>query len=139
MKINRIIIAAIPALLLIVSFAYITVPQTAVSEPRIVLTPKPGPEPRINGTMVFGVRPGSPFLFTIPVTGLRPMKYDVLNLPKGLTCNPDNGQITGTIQTSGEYNTTFKVTNKLGSVQRKFKIVCGNTLALTPHCLQMMK
>ena len=43
MKINRILIAAIPALLLIVSFAYTTVPQTAVSEPRIVLTPKPGP------------------------------------------------------------------------------------------------
>jgi alpha-galactosidase len=133
MKRKHLFFAAMFAIILIFSFGFTSVPQTAVSEPRIVLTPKPGPEPRINGTMVFGVRPGSPFLFTIPVTGLRPMKYDVLNLPKGLTCNPDNGQITGTIQTPGEYNTTFKVTNKLGSVQRKFKIVCGNTLALTPH------
>jgi hypothetical protein len=34
-----------------------------------VLTPLPGPEPRINGAKVFGVvRPGSPFMFTIPAT-----------------------------------------------------------------------
>src|SRR5450759_1703103 len=133
MKRKHLFFAAMFAIILIFSFGFTSVSQTAVSEPRIVLTPKPGPEPRINGTMVFGIRPGSPFLFTIPVTGLRPMKYDVLNLPKGLTCNPDNGQITGMIVAPGEYNTTFKVTNKLGSVQRKFKIVCGNTLALTPH------
>ena len=29
-----------------------------------ILTPKPGPEPRINGTRIFGIRPGSPFLFS---------------------------------------------------------------------------
>jgi len=133
MKRKHIFPAAILTILLIVSFAYTSDPQTGASEPKIVLTPKPGPEPRINGTKIFGVRPGSPFLFTIPVTGIRPMKYEVLNLPKGLTCSPDNGQITGTIETPGEYNTTFKVTNKMGTSQRKFKIVCGNTLALTPH------
>jgi len=26
-------------------------------EPKIILTPKSGPEPRINGTKIFGVRP----------------------------------------------------------------------------------
>jgi hypothetical protein len=34
-------------------------------EPAIVLTPKSGPKPRINGAKVFGARPGAPFLFTI--------------------------------------------------------------------------
>ena len=30
-------------------------------------------------------------------------------------------------------HTTFRVTNERGSVQRDFKIVCGDKLALTPH------
>ena len=34
-------------------------------EPAIVLTPKSGAKPRINGAKVFGARPGAPFLFTI--------------------------------------------------------------------------
>ncbi len=102
-------------------------------EPKIILTPKPGTEPRINGTKIFGVRPGSPFLFTIPVTGRRPMKYEVLNIPAGLSCDSKTGQITGTLNTRGEYLTTFRVTNELGSAVREFKIVCGDKLALTPH------
>ena len=61
------------------------------------------------------------------------MKYEVLNIPEGLACNPETGMITGTINTKGEYRTTFRVTNDLGSAEREFKIVCGETLALTPH------
>jgi alpha-galactosidase len=104
-----------------------------ITEPKIILTPKPGPEPRINGAKIFGVKPGSPFLFTIPVTGERPMKYLVINLPEGLICDANTGQITGTIEKPGEYLTTFRVTNRLGSAERAFKIVCGGNLALTPH------
>jgi len=102
-------------------------------ETKIILTPKPGPEPRINGTKIFGVRPGSPFLFKIPATGNKPLKYEVLNLPEGLKCDPVNGQIEGTINRPGEYRTTFMVSNKLGSAKREFKIVCGDNIALTPH------
>jgi alpha-galactosidase len=102
-------------------------------EPEIILTPKPGPEPRINGTKIFGVRPGSPFLFTIPVTGKRPIKYEVLNLPAGLKCDPKTGQITGNLSEPGEYITTIRVSNGIGSAERTFKIVCGDKLALTPH------
>ena len=102
-------------------------------EPEIILTPKPGPEPRINGTKIFGVRPGSPFLFTIPATGNKPMKYMVLNLPAGLKCDPEIGQIKGTLSEPGEYITTIRVSNEIGSAERKFKIVCGDKLALTPH------
>jgi alpha-galactosidase len=103
------------------------------AEQKIILTPKPGPEPRINGAKIFGVRPGSPFLFTIPATGERPMKYEVVNLPSGLRCDPNTGQITGTLEKKGDYMTIFRVTNTKGKAERQFKIVCGETLALTPH------
>lgn len=102
-------------------------------EPRVILTPKPGPEPRINGAKIFGVRPGSPFLFTIPATGEKPLRYEVTNLPGGLTLDQQSGQITGAIQTSGDYAMVFKVSNARGTSIRAFKIVCGDKLALTPH------
>lgn len=44
-------------------------------EPEI-LTPKPPAKPRINGAKVFGVRPDSPFLFTIAATGNRPIRAE---------------------------------------------------------------
>ncbi len=107
--------------------------KVAADEARVILTPAPSPNVRINGAKIFGVRPGSPFLFKIPATGRKPMKYEVLNLPEGLACNPETGMITGTLNTKGEYKTTFRVTNELGSAERDFRIVCGETLALTPH------
>lgn len=45
-----------------------------------ILTPPPGPEPKINGARVFGIRPNSPFLFTIPATGSRPMNLYAYNM-----------------------------------------------------------
>ncbi|HAM09161.1 MAG: hypothetical protein A2X05_13250 [Bacteroidetes bacterium GWE2_41_25] len=108
-------------------------PGTETPEEKIILTPKPSPSPRINGTKVFGVRPGSPFLFTIAVTGNRPMKYEVLNLPAGLSCDAETGRITGVLDTPGEYNTTVRTTNSLGTAEREFRIICGDQLALTPH------
>lgn len=108
----------------------------AIDPPReeaVILTPKPPKTPRINGPKVFGVRPGSPFLFTIPATGDRPMRFDVASLPSGLQVDPANGQITGTLRERGEHRVVFKVSNALGTAERPFKIVCGDQLALTPH------
>ena len=119
--------------LIIISGSCSKSPRGAIVEPKIILTPKPGPAPRINGAKVFGVRPGSPFLFTIPATGERPVKYEVVNLPSGLTCDENTGQISGIIEKPGEYITTFRVRNKSGIAERSFRIVCGETLALTPH------
>lgn len=101
-------------------------------EKAVILTPKPSPAPRINGARVFGVRPGNPFLFTIPATGERPIEFSVDNLPKGLTVNSENGQITGSIEKRGEYVVTFHAKNARGQTSRPFKIVCGDTLSLTP-------
>ena len=102
-------------------------------EQRIVLTPKPGTQPRINGAKIFGVRPGSPVLFTIPATGERPLRYEISNLPAGLTIDSKTGQITGTLQAPGDYAMVFKVSNAHGIATRPFKIMCGDKLALTPH------
>lgn len=102
-------------------------------EPAVILTPKPPRAPRINGARVFGVRPEHPFLFTIPATGDRPMTFSVKGLPKGLAVDPRTGQITGSLKKAGQHVVTFRAENASGRAERKFKIVCGGTLALTPH------
>ena len=98
----------------------------------VILTPKPPATPRINGARVFGVRPGRPFLFTIPATGQRPMEFAVDGLPVGLKIDAQSGQITGSLASPGEYVVTFRTKNALGEAQRKFRIVCGDSIALTP-------
>ena len=70
-------------------------------EEAVILTPKPPLKPRINGAKVFGVRPGSPFLFTIPATDDRPMEFSAKGLPKGLKLDAKTGRITGS---SDNYN-----------------------------------
>jgi alpha-galactosidase len=102
-------------------------------EAAVILTPKPARTPRINGARIFGIHPGHPFLFTIPATGDRPMTFAVDHLPKGLAVDASTGQIQGRIEKLGEYVVTFRAANQLGKAKRKFKIVCGETLALTPH------
>ncbi len=97
-----------------------------------ILTPAAPATPRINGASVFGVRPGSPFLFTIPATGNRPMTFAVQKLPRGLKLDAQTGQITGALEKSGEFTVTLVAKNKLGTAKKKFRIVCGDTIALTP-------
>ena len=104
-----------------------------LKEEKVILTPKPGPEPRINGPKVYGCRPGSPFIYRIPCTGRRPIRFSVENLPPTLKLDETNGIITGTApDKSGEYIVTLKAINRKGSSQRAFKIVVGDALALTP-------
>jgi alpha-galactosidase len=103
--------------------------HTEVAE---ILTPKPPATPRINGAKVFGVRPGSPFMYTIAATGRRPMTFAAENLPEGLKLDPQTGRITGVMQKRGEYNVILRAENALGQARRNFKIVCGDAIALTP-------
>lgn len=112
--------------------APVAVERPRVVEPAIRLTPPPAPSPRINGGKVFGVRPGSPFLFTVAATGDRPMTFAADNLPSSLKLDPSNGQITGTLDKAATYDVTLTAKNAHGEARRAFKIVCGDTLALTP-------
>ena len=68
-----------------------------------ILTPRPEPQPRINGARVFGVRPGRPVLYTIAATGERPMKFSAANLPQGLHVDKQTGRITGAVDERGTW------------------------------------
>jgi len=104
----------------------------AVATPPYILTPAAPATPRINGPEVFGVRPGSPFLYTIPATGDRPMKFSAKNLPWGLKVNSQTGRITGRLKKTGEIVITLVAKNSLGVAEKQFRIVVGDQIALTP-------
>ncbi len=97
-----------------------------------VISPPPPATPRINGARVFGVRPGSPLLYTIAASGLRPMQFMAENLPAGLQLNPESGQITGGLEIKGDYRVTLIAQNDLGCAQRDLLIRCGEEICLTP-------
>jgi len=130
----------------------------APPEEAVLLTPPAPALPRINGPKVYGVRPGHPFLYRIPATGERPMTFAAEGLPAGLSLDAQSGIITGTVAAripnmggasaprpaqpetqqgrGAEAPPTFRVTlvakNGRGEARREFRIVVGNTLALTP-------
>ena len=101
------------------------------SEPYI-LTPKPPATPRINSAGVYGVRPGSPFLFRIAATGDRPMIFSAKKLPEGLKLDPETGIITGKINSKGTYEVELSAKNAKGSASKKLRIEAGDRIALTP-------
>jgi len=97
-----------------------------------ILTPPPPAKPRINGARVFGVRPDSPFLFAVPVTGDRPMTFAAKGLPAGLRIDSETGRITGRLTEPGTYIVTLVARNAKGRSERTLRIVCGDRIALTP-------
>jgi alpha-galactosidase len=104
-----------------------------LEEEKVILTPRPGPKPQINGPKVYGCRPGRPFIFRIPCLGKRPIRFSAENLPPTLKLDSATGIISGTAPAElGEYSIILKATSRHGSSQRTFKIVVGDTLAMTP-------
>jgi len=98
-----------------------------------ILTPKPPATPRINGPRVYGARPGHPFLYRIPATGARPMTFSATGLPPSLRLDRATGIVSGTTPTErGGYLVTLRAVNARGVSTRPFRIVVGDTLALTP-------
>lgn len=97
-----------------------------------ILTPKAGPAPRINGPKVFGVRPGRPVLYRLPVTGLRPMELSARNLPQGLTFDSKSQILSGSLEKRGEYEIIFSAKNEKGYAERKFTLKVGDNICLTP-------
>ena len=97
-----------------------------------ILTPKPPSSPRIHGPVLYGLRPGSPLIYRIPCTGERPVRFEAVSLPEGILLNKETGIMTGKIEKPGSYTMTLKAKNSYGSFTRKFTLVVGNKLALTP-------
>ncbi len=115
----------IPVLLLLFATA-------ATAQEPALLTPPPGAAPQIHGPTVYACGPKHPFLYRIPVTGRRPMLFSAEGLPPKLELDASTGIIRGAIAGRGEYRVTLRAANQQGRAQRPLKIVCGETLALTP-------
>jgi alpha-galactosidase len=109
-----------------------TMPRPISGEERIVLTPPPGPAPRIWGPRVYGCRPGRPFLYRIPTQGERPMQFSARGLPASLVLDAATGIITGPAPERGEHRVTLRARNVKGTATREFRIVSGDVLSLTP-------
>jgi alpha-galactosidase len=126
----------IPFALAILALAPFAVAETAPSavpdaEPGR-LTPPESPAPRINGAKVFGVRPGSPLLFQLAVSGERPMRFTAEGLPSGATLDATTGMISGKLTGRGEFPVKVTATNARGSATGMVKIVVSDRIALTP-------
>jgi alpha-galactosidase len=97
-------------------------------------TPQAPPTPRIHGPKLYGARPGHPFLYRIPCTGLRPVQFSAVGLPPSLALDGATGIISGSAPpAAGEYPVTLTAVNSQGSATRSFKIVVGEQLGLTPQ------
>lgn len=97
-------------------------------------TPKPPETPHLNGPKIYGARPGHPFLYRIPSTGDRPMRFSARNLPHSLKVDRKSGIISGNApEQPGEYVVTLVASNARGKVTRSFKIVVGDKIGLTPQ------
>ena len=107
-------------------------PAATGSDAAALLTPKPGPQPRLNGPTICGCRPGHPFLYRIPCQGQRPIRFAADGLPATLVLDGASGIITGQAPAAGTYRVTLHATNEHGEATRWFRVVAGDTLALTP-------
>jgi alpha-galactosidase len=119
-------------------FALALVPFLAAAQPtnpvsvREIRTPRAGAAPRLNGPEVFGVRPGHPLLYRIPATGERPMQFSVSNLPDGLRVDSTTGDLSGSLTKPGSYRLMLRAKNAKGTAQKPFRVVVGESIALTP-------
>ncbi|MGA2620286.1 MAG: glycoside hydrolase family 27 protein [Thermoguttaceae bacterium] len=104
----------------------------AADRDELILTPPSPAEPRLHGPSLFGVRPGSPVLYTIPATGQRPIVFSAEGLPPGVAVDSETGRITGAIQERGEHAVLLGARNGRGSAVKKFRISVGDRTCLTP-------
>jgi alpha-galactosidase len=60
------------------------------------------------------------------------MTFYAKGLPAGLRLDGQTGHITGTLKTKGEFSVMLRAKNTLGTAEKKFRIVSGDQIALTP-------
>lgn len=97
-----------------------------------ILTPAAPDRPRFNGADIWGVRPGHPVIFRVPVSGKRPMKFTAENLPSGVTLD-EKGVLRGTAPAvKGDYDIRVTAENAFGKAARMIRLAVGDTIALTP-------
>ena len=107
-------------------------PDLSSREQQIVAAAKMAAAPQFNGANVIGVRPNTPVIYALTVSGDRPLEFSAKKLPVGLTLDAQTGIITGTLAAKGEFTFTASAKNSAGKATAKIKIICGDRLALTP-------
>ena len=105
--------------------------QQTETPPTIWMRPTPA-KPEIHPPFVVGIPPGKPMLWTVPVSGLRPLAFTMKGLPKGLTLNPVTGTLTGTVVQASDFAVRVQVKNSAGRDERVVHFVAGSTLVQTP-------
>ena len=60
------------------------------------------------------------------------MMFCADNLPMGLKLDAATGHVTGEIVDKGTYSVVLRANNALGAAEKKFRIVVGDQIALTP-------
>lgn len=60
------------------------------------------------------------------------MTFSAKGLPKGLMLDPASGILRGVLSRPGNYNLTLQARNSVGTDKRRFRIVAGDKIALTP-------
>lgn len=102
--------------------------------------PQPDPElapvdrrtTRINGPALLGGTPGRPFLYRVPTSGARPIRYSVERLPAGLTFDAAKGRITGTLPPQGDYKFSVRASGPGGTATKTITLVSGERPLPTP-------
>jgi alpha-galactosidase len=107
--------------------------ETMKSQIRIArVAPWDQGEVAIHGPSVFGASVNKPFLYTVPATGERPLRFSAEGLPEGLQLDPANGQITGAARHEEDSEILLRAENRHGKAEKEFTIAIGRGLALTP-------
>ena len=101
-------------------------------EKQIIAAAKPGAAPQFNGARIVGIHPGTPFIYSLAVSGTRPIAFSAKKLPDGLSLDPLTGIITGSLAKPGRYEFEALAKNSAGKAKTEITIGCGDTLALTP-------
>ena len=98
-----------------------------------ILTPAPKAEPQFNGADIWGVRPGRPIIFRVPISGEKPMKYSAENLPEGVTFDTEKGILGGVApMAEGDYDINVTAENAKGKASKIITLRVGDVIALTP-------
>jgi len=98
-----------------------------------IQTPAAKESPVFNGAEVWGVRPGRPVIFRLPVSGVRPMTFRAKGLPEGVTLDAAKGILGGVAPLKkGDYPIVVTADNAKGSATKTITLKVGDTIALTP-------
>ena len=129
-------IGTLPLLFLTAGFlrAEVVSPNTNLTarEEQIIAAARAATAPRFNGAPCVGIRLGTPLVYSLSVSGERPMTFSAKKLPRGLALDARTGIVSGSLNEPGEYEFTAAAKNSTGEVSAEIRIVCGDKLALTP-------